>query len=420
MDSDPTDIVYIICALLFSAYSSGMEMAFVSSNRLKVELDRSKGSFFGRILGLFYGNESHFLAMILLANNMALVIFGIYAAELLNPVIESWGIHGEYTILLLQTVFSTIVVLIVAEFLPKALIQFNPNVFFRWGSSLMAPLYWILYLPTRFVLFLSQGFLKLFGVEVHQSQKVFSRTDLQHFVADMNERMEEEADLGNEMQILQNALDFSKIKARDCMIPRTEIVAIDVEEHIEALSAMFIETGLSKLLVYRDSIDNIIGYVHSFELFRRPQGITQLLRPIAFVPEAIPGKELLEMFTKQSTSIAVVVDEYGGTSGIVTIEDVIEQIFGEIEDEHDDVDWLEEQLTDTVFRFSARADISYLNRTYGLHLPESEAYETLGGLVIHELETIPEAGTSVELEQATLFIEEVTDRRIEVIRLELT
>jgi putative hemolysin len=236
----------------------------------------------------------------------------------------------------------------------------------------------------------------------------------------MNERMEEEADLGNEMQILQNALDFSHIKARDCMIPRTEIVGIDVEENIDSLCALFIETGLSKLLVYRGSIDNIIGYVHSFEMFKRPQGIKQLLRPLPFVPEAIPGKELLEMFTKQSMSIAVVVDEYGGTAGIITIEDVIEQIFGEIEDEHDDVNWIEEQLSEKVFRFSARADISYLNRTYSFHLPESDGYETLGGLVLNQLESIPEAGTSVELEQGTLFVEEVTDRRIEVIRVELS
>jgi putative hemolysin len=419
MDPGPSDIVYIVCALLFSAFSSGMEMAFVSSNRLKVELDRSKSSFFGKVLGLFYGNEGHFLAMILLANNLSLVVFGIYAADMLNPVIEGWGIHSQYLILLLQTVFSTLVVLIVAEFLPKTLIQFNPNTFFRWGASLMVPLYWLLYLPTRLIVFLSHGFLKLFGVEFQQSEKVFSRTDLQHFVADMNERMEDEADLGNEMQILQNALDFSKIKARDCMIPRMEIVGIEVEESIEALTNMFVETGLSKLLVYRGSVDNIIGYVHSFEMFRRPQGITQLLRPITFVPEAIPGKELLEMFTKQSSSIAVVVDEYGGTSGIITIEDVIEQIFGEIEDEHDDVDWLEEQLSEKVFRFSARADISYLNRTYNLHLPESDGYETLGGLVIHQLESIPEAGVHVAFDNCTLFIEEVSDRRVEVIRLEL-
>jgi len=415
---DPS-ILVIVGALLFTAFSSGMEMAFVASNRLKVELDRSKNSLFAKILNTFYGNEGHFLAMILLTHNMALVIFGIYAANLLNPIILGWGIESEYALLLIQTVLSTLVVLIFAEFIPKTLIQLNPNAFFRLGSSPMLLLYWILYLPTRFVVMLSYGFLRLFGVNVIQSEKVFSKADLQHFVADMNERMEDKADMGNEMQILQNALDFSKIKARDCMIPRTEIVAIDVDDTIESLSALFIETRLSKLLIYRDTIDNIIGYVHSFEMFRKPQGIKQLLRPISFVPEATPGKELLEMFTKQSSSIVVVVDEYGGTSGIITIEDVIEEIFGEIEDEHDDVDWLEEQISENSYRFSARADVSYLNRTYSFQLPESEAYETLGGLVIHQLESIPDAGTSIELKWCTLHIEEVTERRIEVIRMEL-
>lgn len=410
----------IIGALLFSAFSSGMEMAFVASNRLKVELDRSKQSLFARILNVFYGNEGHFLAFVLLLNNIALVVFGIYAAELLNPVITSWGIpENSGLLLLLQTIFSTLVILIVAEFLPKTLIQLNPNLFFRWGSGPMALLYWLLYLPTRFVVLLSHGLLRIFGVEVQQSEKVFSKTDLQHFVADMTERMEEEADLGNEMQILQNALDFSSIKARDCMIPRTEIVAIDVESGMEELSAMFIETRLSKLLVYRDSIDNIIGYVHSFELFRQPQDIKHVLRPIAFIPEAMPGKELLELFTKQNSSIVVVVDEYGGTAGIATIEDVIEEIFGEIEDEHDDDDWHEEKLDENNYRFSGRIEVSHLNRIYGFDLPESDAYETLGGLIINRLETIPDSGTVLELGKIELTIEQVTDRRIELIHLKL-
>jgi len=413
-------LIVIIGTLLFSAFTSGMEMAFVSSNRLKVELDRTKGSFIGKILGLFYGNEGHFLATILLANNLALVIFGIYIADMLNPIIMSWGIHSGFLILLLQTVISTMIVLIVAEFLPKALIQINPNGIFRLGLPPMTLLYFILFIPTKIVVFLSHAFLRIFGIKVQQSEKVFSKTDLQHFVADMNERMEDEADLGNEMQILQNALDFSKIKARDCMIPRTEIVAIDVEAEIDEVSQMFIQTRLSKLLVYRDTVDNIIGYVHSYEMFKRPTSVKQLLRPISFVPAAVPGKELLEMFTKQSSSIAVVVDEYGGTAGIVTIEDVIEEIFGEIEDEHDDEEWFEEQLTEKSFRFSGRAEISHINKVFSLSLPESDAYETIGGLVMYELESIPEAGATLELEQGTLYIEEVSDRRIEMIRVELS
>ncbi|MNJ83112.1 Hemolysin C [compost metagenome] len=414
MDSS---VIIILASLLFSAYSSGMEIAFVSSNRLKVELDRSKNTWYSKLLNVFYGKDGHFLATLLLANNVGIVIFGIYMAEALDPVIDSWGIKQEYLIVLLQTIISTLIVLSIAEFFPKVIFQINPNGIFRLGSAPMWVIYWLLYVPTKLIVWASNGLLRIFGIHVEQSEKVFSKTDLQHFVQDVNERMEEEGDLGNEIQILQNALDFSKIKARDCMVPRMEIEAIDVEESIENLLAKFVETRLSKLLLYRDSVDNIIGYVHSYELFKKPTTITQILRPISFVPEAIPGKELLELFTKKSQSIAVVVDEYGGTSGVVTIEDVIEQIFGEIEDEHDDEDWLEEQIDENSYRFSARAEISYLNRTYGLKLPESESYETLGGLAINQLEFIPQGGEELTIGKWILVIEEVTDRRIEIIRL---
>lgn len=414
MDSS---VIIILASLLFSAYSSGMEIAFVSSNRLKVELDRGKNSWYSKLLNVFYGNDGHFLATLLIANNVGIVIFGMYMAETLDPLIDSWGIQREYLVVLLQTVISTLIVLIFAEFFPKVLFQINPNGIFRLGSAPMLLVYWVLYIPTKFIVWMSNGLLRLFGIRVEQSEKVFSKTDLQHFVQDVNERMEDEADLGNEIQILQNALDFSKIRARDCMVPRMEIQAIDVEESIDNLLAKFVETRLSKLLLYRDTVDNIIGYAHSYELFKKPTTITQILRPISYVPEAMPGKELLEVFTKKNQSIAVVVDEYGGTSGVVTIEDVIEQIFGEIEDEHDDETWLEEQIDESTYRFSARAEISYLNRTYGLKLPESDSYETLGGLVIHHLEAIPLGGEEIEIGKWSLVVEEVTDRRIEIIQL---
>lgn len=415
---DPS-VVIILAMLVLCAFASGMEIAYVSSNRLKVELDISKESYSGRLLALFYKHEGHFLATILLVNNIGLVVFGMNAADLLEPVIESWGITGEFTVLLLQTVISTLVVLIIAEFLPKVLFQINPNTLFKLGSTPMAALYWILYLPVKAIVSISSFLLNSMGLDVHQDQKVFSRTDLQHFVADMNERMEESADLGNEIQILQNALDFSNIKARDCMVPRTEMVSIDVNASIKDLHALFIESHLSKLLVYRDTVDNVIGYVHSFELFKQPETLTQLLRPISYIPEAMPGKEMLEIFTKKNQSIAVVVDEYGGTAGIVTIEDVIEKIFGEIEDEHDSEDLHEEQIDENTYRFSARAEVSYLNKTYGLKLPESESYETLGGLVIHELESIPSKDDCVHLQDMELCCESVSDRRIELVRISL-
>ncbi len=413
---DP-ELIVIIGTLLFSAFFSGMEIAFMSSNRLKVEMDRSKGTLNGRILGVFYKDESHFIAMLLLANNASLVIFGICAANLLNPIIESWGIQSEGLILLFQTIISTLLVLITAEFLPKALVQINPNGFLKFASIPMITMHWILYIPTQFVMFLSTGVLRLLKTNGDTTEKVFSKVDLEHYVQDLSGRIKEEEDFGNEMQILQNALDFSSLKARDCMIPRTEIVAIDVEKEIKDLNELFITQRLSKILIFRNNIDNIIGYVHSFEMFKRPTSIKQIMLPIAFVPEAIPGKELLEMFTKQSGNIAVVVDEYGGTAGMITIEDVIEEIFGEIDDEHDIEELLEEKISDKEYLFSGRMDLDYLNEEYDLSLTDAGGYETLAGLIIHSLESIPESGTKLELDKYNLIIEQVSDRKIEIVRV---
>ena len=413
---DP-ELIIIFVTLVFSAFFSGTETAFISSNRLKVELDKSKGNFIGKILGRFYKDESRFIAMLLLGNNISLVIFGISAAAMLNPIILSWGVESAGAILLIQTILSTLLVLITAEFLPKALVQINPNFFLKYTTIPALAIYWILYIPNEIILFVSKFFLKLLKVDEENSEKVFSKVDLEHYVQDINERMKEEEDFGNEMQILQNALDFSNIKARDCMIPRTEIIAIEIDDDIQKLKDLFIEEKLSKILIYRDSIDNIIGYAHSFAMFSQPDSIKQILMPIAFVPEAIPGKELLELFTKQSGNIAVVVDEYGGTAGLITIEDVIEEIFGEIKDEHDDEDLLEETLSENEYLFSSRLDIDYLNEKYHLDLPESEEYETLGGFIISELETIPDAGTVLALERYEILIEQVSDRKIEIVKL---
>jgi CBS domain containing-hemolysin-like protein len=409
----------ILLSLLFSAFFSGMEIAFLSSNRLKIELDRHKGTFNGKVMGRFYKKESFFIALLLLGNNTALVLFGIYAAKILEPIIENWGILEPALILIIQTILSTLLVLVVSEFLPKALVQINPNGFLRIATTPMLLIYSVLYLPTQLVMFVSGLFLRLLKTDRSNSAKVFSIVDLEHYVQDISARIKEEQDFGNEMQILQNALDFRTIKARDCMVPRTEIIAIEVDEAIERLNKLFIDNGLSKIIVYRKTIDNIIGYVHSFELFKSPVSIKQILLPIAFVPSAMPGKELLELFTKQAGNIAVVVDEYGGTAGIVTIEDVVEEIFGEIEDEHDVEDLLEEKISEDSYRFSARLEIDYLNNEYGFDLPESDEYETLGGFIIHQLETIPALGEIIELENFTLEIEKVSDRRIEVVCLKI-
>jgi CBS domain containing-hemolysin-like protein len=413
---DPAQII-IISSLFFSAFFSGVEISFISSNKLKIELDKNKGSLNGRMAAFFYKNEGHFIATLLLGNNIALVLFGIYFAQLLNPLILSLGIESAALILLIQTFFSTILVLTLAEFLPKAIFQLNPNGFLKTLALPMLLIYFVLYFPTAIIMFISTQFLKLFKVELKNNEKVFSKVDLEHYVQDINKRIKDEADFGNEMQILQNALDFSKIKARDCMVPRPELIAINVDSEIEKLHKLFIETGISKILIYRDNIDNIIGYVHSFELFKKPSQINKVLRPISFVPTAIPAKDLLEIFTKNKSNIAIVVDEYGGTAGVITIEDIIEEIFGDIEDEHDTEDWMEEKVSDKEYRFSGRVDIDYLNENYNFKFEESEEYETLGGLILHHLESIPEVGAELDLSEYKLVVEAVSDRRIEIVKL---
>jgi putative hemolysin len=415
---DPSSILVIVSALIASAFFSGAEIAFVSSNKLKIELDKNKGLLSGKILSRFVEKDSRFIATMLLGNNIALVVYGIYMAKLVEPWLAQF-MDSDGLILLSQTVFSTLLILVTAEFLPKATFQINPN---RALQLLSAPLWLVhklLFPLTLFTMFLSNGVLRLFKVDTANSKAVFSKVDLDDYVKDLSERMEDKNELDNEMEILQNALAFSNIKARDCMIPRTDIVALSIEDDIDELKKQFIETGLSKIIIYRDTIDNIIGYVHSFELFKSPGRIKEILIPISFVPEAIPGKELLELFTKQHGNIAIVVDEFGGTSGLVTIEDVIEEIFGDIEDEHDKDALLEEKINEFKYLFSARQDIDYLNEEYELELEESTEYETLGGLILHHTESIPEPGAIVLLEKYKLTIKEVSDRRIEVIELEV-
>ena len=409
--------IIILISLLFSAFFSGMELAYLSSNRLKIEVEKSRGAWQGKLKNIFYKNQSTIIALLLLGNNFALVIYGIKAAELLNPVLTKIGVQNEALLLISQTILSTLLVLITAEFLPKAVVQLNPNRFLNIGAVPLFIIFIILYLPTQFILLLSSGFLKLSGGKNKTSEKVFSKVDLEHYVFDISSRIHAEQEFSNEMLILSNALDFSKIKARDCMIPRTEMVAVEIDEKLSNLVTLFIEKGLSKILVYRKTIDNIIGCVHSFDLFKSPKSIKQIIKPIDFVPSVMSGKELLELFTKQSGSIAVVTDEYGGTAGLVTIEDVIEEIFGEIEDEHDKEDLTEKIISKTEFIFSARIEIDYLNENYKLGFMASDEYDTLGGLIIHELESIPMVGQQLAFQNLSIEIQAVSERRIELVKI---
>ena len=409
------NFVLIICSLICSAFFSAMELAYISANRLRIEVVKKNNTFQAKILNLLYRKESNMIALLLLGNNVALVVYGIAAGAQLSPWLEQMGVQDQGLLLVLQTILSTLLVLITAEFLPKALVQLNPNKALDLGLYALLILYVLLYLPTQMIVLISTGFLKLIGVE-KEEQRVFSKVDLENYVDELSANLTDEEELGNDMLLLRNALDFSKVKARDCMIPRPEIIAVDIQDPIDEAKALMTTKGLSKLIIYRDDIDNIIGYIHSFDLFKRPASIKQILKPISFVPTVMSGKELLEKFTNQAGNFAVVTDEYGGTAGIITLEDVIEEIFGEIQDEHDKEALTEQQISENEYLFSARIDIDYLNETYGFNLTESDSYDTLAGLILAQLERLPAEGDEVQVNQYKLIIEKMSERRIETIR----
>lgn len=410
--------VFLFLAIFFSAFFSGMEIAFVSANKLKIELDKKSGGISANILSNFIQNPAKFISAMLLGNNVALVIYGMLMAKILEPFIYQFS-KNEIVILIVQTVVSTLLVLFFAEFLPKALLRINPNRTLKIAAIPLKLIYIILYPFNALTIGISNGILRLFKVDTSDSNMAFSKIDLEHFVMDIQERQEEGEEIDHEIQIFKNALDFSDVKARECMIHRTEIVAMNVEDSIDELREKFIETGLSKILIYRDNIDNIIGYTHSLELFKKPEFIKSILLPVAIIPESMPANEILKQFIKQRRSMAIVVDEFGGTSGLVTMEDIVEEIFGEIEDEYDVEELVEEKIDDNTFQFSAKTEIDYINEKYKLDLPESEEYETLGGLVINIHESIPEKGEVITYENYSLTIDEVSDNKIELITLEV-
>lgn len=409
------NFVLIICSLICSAFFSAMELAFISANRLRIEVLKKNNTLQAKILALFYRKESNMIALLLLGNNVALVVYGIAAGAELSPALQQLGFEDQGVLLILQTILSTLLVLITAEFLPKAIVQLNPNKALDLGLFALLVMYILLYLPTQMIVLISTGFLKLMGVEKEQ-QRVFSKVDLENYVDELTAQLTDEEELGNDMLLLRNALDFSKVKARDCMIPRPEIIAVDIQDAIEDAKALMTSKGLSKLIIYRDDIDNIIGYIHSFDLFKKPASIKQILKPISFVTTVMSGKELLEKFTNQVGNFAVVTDEYGGTAGIITLEDVIEEIFGEIQDEHDKEALTEAQISPTEFLFSARIDIDYLNEQYGFDLRESESYDTLAGLILAQLERLPTEGDEVQVDNYKLIVEKMSERKIETIR----
>ena len=373
-----------------------------------------------KIISSFVKKPSRFIGTMLVGNNIALVIYGIVMARILEPKILLFT-QNEGLVLIIQTIVSTILILITAEFLPKTLFRINPNSLLRVFAFPLLLTYWLLLLPMLLIIGISEFLIKLFSRNLSNEKELnFGRIDLEHYIREGTENSSEQEEVEHEVQIFQNALDFSKVKARECMIPRTEIIAMNVEESIEKLRDKFVETGLSKILIYRDNIDNIIGYTHSFELFKKPKNIKSILLPVPIIAMSMPANEILEVLIEQRKSIALVVDEFGGTSGILTIEDVIEEIFGEIEDEHDKEELIERQIEDGEYLLAARLEVDYLNDTYNLELPESEAYETLGGLVIDRHESIPSVGEQIRIDQFVFTVKKVYENKIDLIHLKVS
>lgn len=416
---DPFPYLIILLCLLFSAFFSGMEIAFVSADKLHIEVLKKKGNFAGRILALFTGNQSQFLATMLVGNNIALVLYGIYMAGLLEPVVVSFlpeAFATDVLVLIIQSLISTVLVLLTAEFLPKSLFLINPDFSLRLFAIPMGLIYILMYPGVFLVVKISAFFIWMFGYRLSDEKPVFGLTDLNNYIKNniLNIKDEEEAEI--DAKIFNNAIEFKTIKVRECMIPRTEIVAVDVIDSIEELKGNFVESGHSKILVYKETIDEVIGYCHVLELFKKPEDIKSILTEIPIVPETMLANELLIQFITERKSLAIVVDEYGGTSGLVSIEDVIEEIFGEIRDEHDDEYLTEQKLDEHNFIFSARHEIDYLNDKYELSLPEGE-YDTLGGLIFEFHEDIPEVNEVIEIDPFVITIFTMEENRIDKVKL---
>jgi CBS domain containing-hemolysin-like protein len=411
----------VILTLVFSALFSGLEIAFISANKLKIELDKNKGLLSAKILAGFIKDPSSIIGVLLLGNNVALVIFGIEMAKILEPgIINLLGpdIARESLVLLIQTIISTILILISAEFIPKALFRLNPNGLL----NIFAPgikLFYLFFYPVVFLLVSMSEFIlkRVFRLELAVDKYTFSAVDLDNYVKEFSSDNSIENEVNQEILMFQNAIDFRNVKLRECMVPRTEITAIEENDTIDELTKAFIDSGKSKILIFKDTIDNIIGFVHSSDIFKTPKTVKSIIRSIPIVPETMLANIVLSNFIKEHKTVAVVVDEFGGTSGIVTMEDIIEEIFGEIRDEYDVETQLEKKINDNEFIFSARLEIDYLNEKYHLELPESDEYETLGGLIINIHESIPQKGDIIIDGQFKYHINTASESRIDLVNL---
>lgn len=412
--------VIIIVSILTSAFFAGMEIAFISANKLLIELKNKQGSISGRILSPFVNNPSKFISTTLVGNNIGLVIYGIYMAEFLDPLIRSripGADSNTFLLLFLSSILSTAIVLVTAEFIPKVLFRLNPDIILRVLAVPFLITYYVFWPLVHFISWLAELILnKLFRLKFSENTPVFSRVDLDQYVSQSADDLDEDADVDTEM--FRNALDFANVRVRDCMTPRTELVSINLSADVEELYQKFVETGLSKILVHQGSSDHIIGYVHQKDIFKSPQSIRSVLIPIEIATETMAANELLNRFTRSHKSIALVVDELGVTAGVVTIEDIMEEIFGEIEDEHDVEQLTERVLDEHTYLLSARLEVDYLNDKYELGIPEGE-YHTLGGYIFAEHENIPTRGEVIELGKFKITIISINNARINEVRLEV-
>lgn len=423
-----SESLIIALSLLFSAFFSGMEIAFVSSNKIHIEIEKKQGGFLSILLKKITAKPSKFIATMLIGNNIALVVYGLYMGDVLVDWFTQYlttdstllnYVFNELS-LITQTIISTLVILVTAEFLPKVFFQIYANSLLKL-LALPAYIFYLLFsVFSSIVIWISDFVLRtFFKTKGDEVQLAFTKVELGNYISEQMESVAADDEVDSEIIIFQNALEFSEVKAREAMVPRTELTAIEIHDSVKNLSTLFTQTGHSKIVVYKTSLDHILGYVHAFDLFKNPKSIKSMLMPVEFVPETMLAKDILNVLTKKRKSLAVVLDEYGGTSGILTVEDIVEELFGEIEDEHDSVALIEEQLDENSFLLSARLEVDYLNETYKLQLPENENYETLGGLIVHFTQEIPEQNKQIKIDNFQFTIQEVSNTKIELIALKV-
>ena len=413
-------IIYLLITMAFSAFFSGMEIAFVSVDKLRFEMDR-KGGVSSRILSLFFRNPNDFISTMLVGNNIALVIYGILMAQIIGDNLLAGWITNHFVMVLVQTVISTLIILVTGEFLPKTLFKINPNLALNVCAVPLFICYVVLYPISKFSSGVSYLFLRLFGMKVNKeaSAKAFGKVDLDYFVQSSIDNAESEETLDTEVKIFQNALDFSAVKIRDCIVPRTEVVAVALDTSLEELKGRFVESGISKIIVYDGNIDNVVGYIHSSEMFRSPKDWRDHVKEVPIVPETMAAHKLMKLFMQQKKTIAVVVDEFGGTSGIVSLEDLVEEIFGDIEDEHDNTSYICKQIGEHEYVLSARLEIEKVNETFNLELPESDDYLTVGGLILNQYQSFPKLHELVSVGKYQFKIIKVTATKIALVRLKV-